>query len=450
MLTITDNESLTSESVNALPPPKPTDRVAFNPIRDQLKQLEQTSNPKVLNKQRQKRVSRWDRAPEPRDWRWVVGHVGRMLITLGLLMFGFVAYQLWGTAIQEARSQDALKSAFEQVLAEQGITPDTIAPAPVTSVAAPTTAVTGSVAVSTPDSAPTPVTTINPSGSVQPSAAEPVRQELPRIEEGAPIAQIKIPTIGVSKVIVAGVSMQDLRKGPGHFPNTPFPGQLGNVAIAGHRTTYGQPFLLLDELKAGDPIEITTILGDSYVYLVTGAEEVGKNDYFIITDSDPTKATLTLITCTPIGTASRRLIIHAELEVARSSDVGEGVINYGQDFTATTDPVLPVDEPGQVVTTGGDQSSNTTVSTPGDAETPAPSAFVDSSDGFNQGWFADGGAWPHVAAWGVGLLLIWIAAYKLAKRFRRLWLGILVGVLPFVVLLYFFYENINRLLPAAI
>ena len=452
MPTITDNESLTSESVNALPPPKPTDRVAFNPVREQLKQLEQTADPAVLTKQRHKRVNRWDRAPEPHDWRWVIGHVGRLLITLGLLMFGFVAYQLWGTAIQEARSQDALKSAFEQVLAEQGITADTIAPAPVTSVSAPTTEATGSVAVSTPDSAPAPIGTIGSSGSVQPAPGEPVRQDLPLIEEGAPIAQIKIPSIGVSKVIVAGVSVQDLRKGPGHFPNTPFPGQLGNVAIAGHRTTYGQPFLLLDELKAGDPVEITTILGDSYVYLVTGAEEVGKNDYFVITDSDPTKATLTLVTCTPIGTASRRLVIHAELEVARSSDVGEGVINYGQDFTATTDPVLPVDQPGQVVTTGTGQSTPPAASTPGgdNAATPAPSAFVDSSDGFNQGWFADRGAWPQVAAWGAGLLLIWIAAYKLAQRFRRLWLGILVGIVPFLILLYFFYENINRLLPAAI
>ena len=54
--------------------------------------------------------------------------------------------------------------------------------------------------------------------------------------------------------MVEGVSLADLKKGPGHYPETPLPGQEGNAAIAGHRTTYGAPFHRLDELKPGDEI----------------------------------------------------------------------------------------------------------------------------------------------------------------------------------------------------
>jgi sortase A len=436
-----------------LPPPHPSERVAFNPAKDRLQQLEVDPDPKVFKKTRRKRISRWDRPPEPHDWRWVIGHIGRLLITVGLLMFGFVAYQLWGTGIQEARAQDKLRDSFQRALDEQGLTVDTLAPVSVTSTT-PAPTITEPVAPGVSTTVVTSPTSVEetPSTEIEPPVTEvtAVKQELPLILPGGAIAQIRMPTIDVSKVVVAGVGVDDLRNGPGHFPNTPFPGQLGNSAIAGHRTTWGNPFLHVDELKIGDPIEITTILGDSYVYLVTGSEEVSKNDYFVITDSDPTKATLTLITCTPIGTASRRLVIHAELEVARSSDVGEPVINYGQEYEPTVDPVLPVDEPNSTVVGGSVPGVASPDVTSADASPSQVSAFGDSIDAFNQGWFADGAAWPHVAAWGAALLAVWIACYQLAKRFRRLWLGILLGIAPFVVLLYFFYENINRLLPAAI
>ena len=58
----------------------------------------------------------------------------------------------------------------------------------------------------------------------------------------------------MEKAVVQGVGVEDLKKGPGHYPNTPMPGQEGNAAIAGHRTTYGAPFYNLDELKADDKI----------------------------------------------------------------------------------------------------------------------------------------------------------------------------------------------------
>ena len=65
-----------------------------------------------------KRVSKWDRPPEPHDWRYFVGGLGKILITTGLLMFGFVAYQLWGTGIETARAQNKLENEFEQYIAD--------------------------------------------------------------------------------------------------------------------------------------------------------------------------------------------------------------------------------------------------------------------------------------------------------------------------------------------
>ena len=82
------------------------------------------------------------------------------------------------------------------------------------------------------------------------------------IAEGDPIARIEIAADRAStRSWSPGVSPADLKKGPGHYPETPLPGQLGNSAIAGHRTTYGQPFYDIDELDAGDEIVVTTLAG---------------------------------------------------------------------------------------------------------------------------------------------------------------------------------------------
>ena len=79
--------------------------------------------------------------------------------------------------------------------------------------------------------------------------------------EGEPIGDIRIPVIGINQVVVEGTNTPDLRKGPGHYIGTPLPGQAGNAAIAGHRTTYGHPFYNLDSVKVGDPIVLTTLQG---------------------------------------------------------------------------------------------------------------------------------------------------------------------------------------------
>ncbi len=90
------------------------------------------------------------------------------------------------------------------------------------------------------------------------------------VAEGDPVARLKIPEIDVDVVVVAGVSVEDLKRGPGHYPGTPLPGQYGNAVIAGHRTTYGRPFHDIDDLEPGDQIVATTTLAGRYVYEVTG------------------------------------------------------------------------------------------------------------------------------------------------------------------------------------
>ena len=90
------------------------------------------------------KVSHWDRPKPPHDWRWVVGGLGRTLIALGLMMFAFVAYQLWGTGIQTAQAQRSLSREFEEQLADTTPShhddgaPSTTEPAPPTPTRRPT------------------------------------------------------------------------------------------------------------------------------------------------------------------------------------------------------------------------------------------------------------------------------------------------------------------------
>ena len=158
--------------------------------------------------------------------RRAIAAVGRLLVTVGLLILLFVAFQLWGTGIVAARAQDDLRREFEA--AQQAASTTT-----------------------TPSTEPTPTTTTLP--------------PLPPLGDG--IGVIQIPKIGVDKIFVEGTGREDLKKGPGHYPGTPLPGEIGNAAIAGHRTTYGQPFYDLDKLAPGDEI-ITQTLTGRYTYKV--------------------------------------------------------------------------------------------------------------------------------------------------------------------------------------
>lgn len=135
------------------------------------------------------------------------------------------------------------------------------------------------------------------------------------VEVGDSLTRIKIPSIGVDVVVVEGTSPSALRAGAGHYPATPLPCEPGNVAITGHRTTYGRPFNQLDRLKVGDQIRLETPIGEC-VYLVNREPYITVPTDLSVLDPTPA-ATLTLTTCHPKGSARQRLIVKADLRTER-------------------------------------------------------------------------------------------------------------------------------------
>lgn len=300
-------------------------------------------------------------------WR-VVGAIGRLLLALGILLLLFVAYLLWGTGISESSHQSALKAEFKSALNEhrhaQGIS-----------------------------SGSTPTTSV-PSSLVR----ELVSGNAPG--EGQPIAVIDIAKIGVDKVVVQGTSTDDLHFGPGHYVGTPLPGQSGNVAIAGHRTTYGAPFYNLNQLSPGDFVVLTTLQG-TFTYSVVRSLIVAPSDTSVLSPSSA--PTLTLTTCNPRFSASQRLVVQADL-------------------TGTPAPI------------------------------PSPPSSSSTSRASGSGALAGTqGPWAGAVAWGVGTAAFGVVGWSVIRRRRRTvrWLAYGVGVVPLLVLLYFFFENVSPLLPAS-
>lgn len=138
-----------------------------------------------------------------------------------------------------------------------------------------------------------------------------------RIADASPLTRIIIPAMGTDTVVVEGTSIKALNTGAGHYPSTPLPGEPGNVAIAGHRTTYGKPFENLDVLKPGDKIILETPFA-RFTYVMVPAFGGHPNPWVTTPDDwsvvDPTPGyMLTLTTCNPKGSARQRLIARAEL-----------------------------------------------------------------------------------------------------------------------------------------
>jgi sortase A len=129
--------------------------------------------------------------------------------------------------------------------------------------------------------------------------------------DGSPVARIHIPHIGASFVVVNGTSTSALRSGPGIYPATVFPGVAGTTAIAGHRTTYLAPFRHIDELKAGDRILLNMPYAD-FTYTVIGKRVVPPSD---VRDAVANVGypRLVLSACTPLFSASKRLLVFARL-----------------------------------------------------------------------------------------------------------------------------------------
>lgn len=205
---------------------------------------------------------------------------GKFLISVGVGVLMFVAWTLWGTGIYTQQQQDLLNEAFD-------------AQPPVKTVAGDTDL------------------TIKVPESYSPAAG----QEAFRLE---------IPKIDARHIVVEGVGVEDLKKGPGHYPScregftrpycTEFeemwPGENGRVIVSGHRTTYGAPFFDIDKLVQGDEIIAETKWG-TFTYEVSEKRIVQPDSLAIAIQSDVPEIVLT--TCNPKYSAAQRLIVFATL-----------------------------------------------------------------------------------------------------------------------------------------
>ena len=277
----------------------------------------------------------------------ILGATGRACITVGTLLLLFVVYQLWGTGIREAQAQNRLESDFEALIEDQNV---------------PTT---------TPD--------IKTVPSIPPAA------------EGEVTAEIEIPEIGLSRHVVEGVAVADLKKGPGHYPESPLPGQEGNAAIAGHRTTYGAPFNRIDELEAGDEIFVQTLQG-RFRYIVKEQLIVRPDQVEVLEDKGDNRLTLTA--CHPKYSARQRIVVVAELG------------------------------PDQVALPAATVSGSVT--------------FEDTSGG--------GALWSTVL-YGLLCAAIWVFAWALGRLWRK-WPSYAVALPFFLVGLFYFFEEFSQVLPS--
>ena len=187
---------------------------------------------------------------------------------IGIIILLFVSWQVWGTAITQHQTQDALKNQFDA-----GVHHAVVKPKP------------GFTLV-------------------------PATTRIPDPPQGTVMAHLQIPKIGLDEFVVSGTDEADLAKGPGHYLGTAMPGQAGNVAIAGHRTTHGAPFNRLAELAIGDPIYLTTLSGQQLTYVVSAVPvPVSPRDVTVLNNFGDNRVTLT--TCNPEYSAVQRLIVVA-------------------------------------------------------------------------------------------------------------------------------------------
>jgi sortase A len=131
-----------------------------------------------------------------------------------------------------------------------------------------------------------------------------------RVHTGEAVGRVEIPAIDLSVVAVQGTDTASLQKGPGHYPDTPFPGQGGTTAFAGHRTTYLAPFRHLDALSPGDEVEVEMPYA-TFSYRVQGTRVVSPSDVGIVHRVGYDRLVLTA--CHPLYSAAERIVAFAKL-----------------------------------------------------------------------------------------------------------------------------------------
>lgn len=202
-------------------------------------------------------------------FRRTTGVIGELLITAGVIVLLFIGYQLVWTNLQADRIANGKADDLEETWQSNG-----------------------------------------PDG---PEFVQPLRN-------GEAFALLRIPRLGddYRVPVVQGVTLDDLARGVGHYPETAMPGEVGNFSVAGHRATNGEPFAYLDQLQDGDSVVVET--GTTwYTYEVTREYIVQPTQVGVILPvpnepaAQPRKPLMTLTTCNPRWASYERLIFHAKL-----------------------------------------------------------------------------------------------------------------------------------------
>jgi sortase A len=208
--------------------------------------------------------------------RTVSRTAGELLITFGLIVLLFAAYEVWGQAAVVDAHQNQLNQQLNQQWADPTVGPSKPAP----------------------------------------------------VADGKVMAALYIPKLNKHWVVVQGVSPADIRYAPGHYPDTAMPGEVGNFSMAGHRTK--AIFWDIDQLAAGDAIVVQT--ADTwFVYKVIGHEIVKPTAVEVVAPvpdqpgAAPTQALLTLTTCNPKFNNYQRLVVHAQLDRKQPRTAGNPV-----------------------------------------------------------------------------------------------------------------------------
>ena len=289
----------------------------------------------------------------------IAGIAGKALIGAGVVVLLFALFQVFGTSVIQQQHQNSLRSDFEKKLK-----------------------------------------TVTPTTQVSNGGPPVTLGTLPAPAVGSAIAILEIPKINVNQIVVQGTNDAQLQLGPGHYTQTPLPGQAGNVGIAGHRTTWARPFYNLNALVKGNKIILSTVNG-TFTYSVTSSQIVNPTDVAVL---NPTPdATLTLTTCNPRFSAAQRLVVQAVLTSSATATAG------------STSSTLPI--PGST--------------------TPATQVQTSQS-------------WLPSILFGVLTALLLTATLLLVRRIRPAWaVYVAGGILTFVALMFFF-GAISQILPAGI
>jgi sortase A len=202
--------------------------------------------------------------------RGAVHGLGELLITGGLVLLLFCAYQLLWTNVQADRAQQRVGNTLREQWRDQ------------------------------------------------PRPEAPVR--LTSSDFGKGFAFLHVPRLGrkYTVPVVEGVTLPDLSRGVGHYPSTALPGAVGNFAVAGHRATNGEPFAALDRMKAGDAVVVET-RDTWFTYVVDRTRIVAPTAVWVLDPvpgkpkATPTEPLITLTTCDPRWGSTHRLIVFGHL-----------------------------------------------------------------------------------------------------------------------------------------